>query len=56
MDHRSSVMAGDTLSQEENHSLLFRARKLACNQTCPHAGSTCVRFTVDDLERAFHRK
>jgi len=53
---RSSVMAGDTLSQEEIHSLLSRARELGCDQTCPHARPTRVRFTVDDLERAFHRK
>jgi len=53
---RSSVMAGDTLSQEEIHSLLTRARELGCDQTCPHARPTRVRFTVGDLERAFHRK
>jgi DNA mismatch repair protein MutL len=53
---RSSVMAGDTLSQDEIHSLLSRARELGCDQTCPHSRPTRVRFTVDDLERAFHRK
>lgn len=53
---RSSVMAGDALTQEEIHSLLSRARELGCDQTCPHARPTRVRFTTDDLERAFHRK
>lgn len=53
---RSSVMAGDTLSQDEIHSLLTRARELGCDQTCPHARPTRVRFTIPDLERAFHRK
>lgn len=53
---RSSVMAGDKLSQDEIHSLLVRARELGCDQTCPHSRPTRVRFTVGDLERAFHRK
>jgi DNA mismatch repair protein MutL len=53
---RSSVMAGDELTQVEIHSLLARARELGCDQTCPHSRPTRVRFTVDDLERAFHRK
>ena len=52
---RSSVMAGDALSQDEIHSLLARARELGCDQTCPHARPTRVRFTLGDLERAFHR-
>jgi DNA mismatch repair protein MutL len=53
---RSSVMAGDALSQVEIQSLLERARELGCDQTCPHSRPTRVRFTVGDLERAFHRK
>lgn len=53
---RSSVMAGDTLSQEEIQSLLERAAALENDQTCPHARPTRVRFTVSDLERAFHRR
>ena len=52
---RSSIMAGDTLTQDEIHSLLSRARELGCDQTCPHARPTRVRFTIGDLERAFHR-
>jgi DNA mismatch repair protein MutL len=53
---RSSVMAGDTLSQEEIQALLERAAALESDQTCPHARPTRVRFTVSDLERAFHRR
>ena len=49
-------MAGGSLTQDEIHSLLVRARELGCDQTCPHSRPTRVRFTVDDLERAFHRK
>jgi DNA mismatch repair ATPase MutL len=49
-------MAGDTLSQEEIQALLERAAALESDQTCPHARPTRVRFTVSDLERAFHRR
>ncbi|MCB9915686.1 MAG: DNA mismatch repair endonuclease MutL [Planctomycetes bacterium] len=54
---RSSCMAGDALSEDEIRALLERGRELgAADQTCPHARPTRVRFTLDDLERAFHRK
>jgi len=53
---RSSIMAGDTLSQEEIRALLQRARELETDQTCPHARPTRVRFTLADLEKAFHRR
>ncbi|MDF1798593.1 MAG: DNA mismatch repair endonuclease MutL [Planctomycetota bacterium] len=53
---RSSIMAGDSLTQEEIHALLSRARELGCDQTCPHARPTRVRFNLADLERAFHRR
>lgn len=53
---RSSIMAGDSLTQDEIHSLLSRARELGCDQTCPHARPTRVRFNLADLERAFHRR
>ncbi|MAE46002.1 MAG: DNA mismatch repair protein MutL [Planctomycetes bacterium] len=53
---RSSIMAGDVLSQEEIQSLLERARAAENDQTCPHARPTRVRFTLSDLERAFHRR
>ncbi|MFT4539228.1 MAG: DNA mismatch repair protein MutL [Planctomycetota bacterium] len=54
---RSSVMAGDQLSEVEIQSLLERARALGeTDQTCPHSRPTRVRFSIEDLERAFHRR
>jgi DNA mismatch repair protein MutL len=53
---RSSVMAGDELSEIEIRALLARARDSAHDQTCPHARPTRVRFTLADLEKAFHRR
>ncbi len=53
---RSSIMAGDELSQGEIRSLLERASKLEHDQTCPHGRPTRVRFTLADLEKAFHRR
>ena len=53
---RSSVMAGDDLSHEEIASLLRRASRVESDQTCPHGRPTRVRFTLADLEKAFHRR
>jgi DNA mismatch repair protein MutL len=53
---RSSVMAGDELSEIEIRALLARARESSHDQTCPHARPTRVRFTLADLEKAFHRR
>ncbi len=53
---RSSVMAGDELTEEEIRSLLMRASSLESDQTCPHSRPTKVRFKLPDLERAFHRR
>jgi DNA mismatch repair protein MutL len=53
---RSSVMAGDALTEDEIRSLLLRARALETDQTCPHSRPTKVRFKLPDLERAFHRR
>ena len=53
---RSSVMAGDALTQEEMRSLLERGASLLSDQTCVHGRPTRVRFTLADLERAFHRR
>jgi len=49
-------MAGDALSEEEIRALLERGRELESDQTCPHGRPTRVRFTLADLERAFHRR
>jgi DNA mismatch repair protein MutL len=53
---RSSIMAGDELSQADMRALLERAGELESDQTCPHARPTRVRFTLADLEKAFHRR
>lgn len=53
---RASVMAGDELDDDEIRALLETAREAATDQTCPHARPTRVRFTLADLERAFHRR
>jgi DNA mismatch repair protein MutL len=53
---RSSVMAGDVLTQEEMQSLLARGAALESDQTCVHGRPTRVRFTNADLEKAFHRR
>jgi DNA mismatch repair protein MutL len=53
---RSSVMAGDALTQAEMQSLLERGAALESDQTCVHGRPTRVRFTLADLERAFLRR
>jgi len=53
---RSSVMAGDELGEDEIRTLLRRGQALESDQTCPHSRPTRVRFTLADLERAFHRR
>jgi DNA mismatch repair protein MutL len=53
---RASVMAGDELSPDQIQALLAGAREADSDQTCPHARPTRVRFTLADLERAFHRR
>ena len=53
---RSSIMAGDELTESDIKSLLERARELETDQTCPHSRPTRVKFTLPDLERAFHRR
>jgi DNA mismatch repair protein MutL len=53
---RSSVMAGDALTDEEIRALLERARESETDQTCPHARPPRVRFRLADLEKAFHRR
>lgn len=53
---RSSVMAGDPLTQTEIQALLARGVEGETDQTCPHARPTRVRFTLADLEKAFHRR
>jgi DNA mismatch repair protein MutL len=53
---RSSIMAGDSLDEGQIRELLERAKAMGMDQTCPHARPTRVRFSLEDLERAFHRR
>ena len=53
---RSSVMAGDELSGSEMRALLAQGAGIESDQTCVHARPTRVRFTLADLEKAFHRR
>ena len=53
---RSSVMAGDALTDEEMRALLAQGAGIESDQTCVHARPTRVRFTLADLEKAFHRR
>ncbi|MEQ1894540.1 MAG: DNA mismatch repair endonuclease MutL, partial [Planctomycetota bacterium] len=53
---RRSVMAGDVLAPEEIEALLAAADRLEHDQTCPHGRPTRVRFSLAELERAFHRR
>jgi len=53
---RSSIMAGDPLTEAEIRTLLERAARFENDQTCAHGRPTRVRFTLSDLEKAFHRR
>lgn len=53
---RSSIMAGDELTEDAIRALLARGRELESDQTCPHSRPTRVRFRLEDLEKAFHRR
>ncbi|MFO1009423.1 MAG: DNA mismatch repair endonuclease MutL [Planctomycetota bacterium] len=53
---RSSVMAGDPLTDDEITALFERGAALLNDQTCVHGRPTRVRFTLADLERAFLRR
>jgi DNA mismatch repair protein MutL len=53
---RSSVMAGDELTDADVRALLERAVEVGGAPTCPHGRPTRVRFDLADLEKAFHRR
>ncbi|MCI0586901.1 MAG: DNA mismatch repair endonuclease MutL [Planctomycetes bacterium] len=53
---RSSLMAGDRLEPQEIEGLIRRGAALPHDATCAHARPTRVRFTLADLEKAFHRR
>jgi DNA mismatch repair protein MutL len=53
---RAAVKAGQTLSLEEQRSLLNRLENCVSPRTCPHGRPTMIHLSVDLLERQFGRK
>jgi len=53
---RSSIMAGDVLTDDDIQALLERAARWENDQTCAHGRPTRVHFSLSDLEKAFHRR
>jgi DNA mismatch repair protein MutL len=53
---RAAVKAGQTLSAEEQHSLLLDLERCASPRTCPHGRPTMIHLSVDLLERQFGRR
>jgi DNA mismatch repair protein MutL len=53
---RAAVKAGQTLSIEEQRSLLNRLEKCASPRTCPHGRPTMIHLSVSLLERQFGRR
>ncbi len=53
---RAAVKAGQTLSNEEQRSLLTELEATSSPRTCPHGRPTMIHLAVDVLERQFGRK
>jgi DNA mismatch repair protein MutL len=53
---RAAVKAGQTLSDEEQHSLIQDLEACHSPRTCPHGRPTMIHLSVDLLERQFGRK
>ncbi|MGE5224928.1 MAG: DNA mismatch repair endonuclease MutL [Omnitrophica WOR_2 bacterium] len=53
---RAAVKGGQTLSQEEQQSLLRDLENCQSPRTCPHGRPTMIHLSVDLLERQFGRK
>ncbi len=53
---RLAVKAGQTLTPEEQRSLLNDLEACGSPRTCPHGRPTMIHLTVDMLERQFGRK
>lgn len=56
MSCRGAVMAGDRLDMEALRSLLRRGAGLPQDRTCAHGRPVRVFLSIEDLERAFHRR
>jgi len=54
---KAAVKAGDPLSPSEIQALLARRDALGLDaDACPHGRPTSLLFSLDDMERQFHRK
>ncbi|MGB9586210.1 MAG: DNA mismatch repair protein MutL, partial [Anaerolineales bacterium] len=53
---RAAVKAGQTLSIEEQRTLLANLEACDSPRTCPHGRPTMIHLSVDLLERQFGRK
>ena len=53
---RAAVKAGQKLSDERIGELLARREDLIERYSCPHGRPIALRFTLEDLEKRFHRK
>jgi len=53
---RMAVKAGQTLSGEEQRSLLTELENCDSPRTCPHGRPTMIHLSVDMLERQFGRR
>ena len=53
---RAAVKAGQTLSPEEQRSLLLDLEACQSPRTCPHGRPTMIHLSVDLLERQFGRR
>jgi len=53
---RAAIKAGQTLTGEEQRSLLIRLESCAFPRTCPHGRPTMIHLSVALLERQFGRR
>jgi DNA mismatch repair protein MutL len=53
---KAAVKAGQTLSPEEQRTLLLNLEACSSPRTCPHGRPTMIHLSVDLLERQFGRK
>jgi DNA mismatch repair protein MutL len=53
---KAAVKAGQTLSPDEQRTLLLNLEACSSPRTCPHGRPTMIHLSVDLLERQFGRK
>ena len=52
----AAVKAGDRLSERAIADLLEQRERMKEKYSCPHGRPIALRFTLDELEKNFHRK